>query len=98
VFYDYKKFGDRTLAIWVLRNIFVFTTYDYEQREKNLDRNIIKITRDIEGRWLFVQFSYSMKKKLAVAFVSQGDEESTSSLRIPCTHVPSYYLRLIIGG
>jgi hypothetical protein len=54
VFYDYKKFGDRTLAVWVLRNIFVFTTYDYEAKDKNLDKNIIKINRDIEGKWFFL--------------------------------------------
>ena len=63
-----------------------------------MDKNIVKLNREIEGRWLFLQYSYSLKKKLAVAFISQGDEETTSTLRIPCTHVPTSYLKLIIGG
>lgn len=77
VFYDFRKFGDRTLGIWLIRNIFVFATYDYESDNKNLDSNIIKVNTDLEGKWLFVQFSYSDTKKMAQAFVSMGTAEST---------------------
>ena len=53
-YYDFRRFGDRTLAIWLLRNIFVFTTYDAESREKNLDKNIVKVTAELETKWYFV--------------------------------------------
>lgn len=98
VYSDYRKFGDRTLAVWLLRNVFVFTTYDYESNEKNLDKNIIKINADIEGKWYFLQYAYSNNKKAAQAYVSQGTEATTTGLKIQCSHVPVFFLKLIVGG
>lgn len=74
VFYDYRKYGDRTLGVWLLRNIFVFTTYDLVSRNKNMDKNIIKLNSELEGRWYYLQYSYSGVKKLAVGIVSEGSE------------------------
>jgi hypothetical protein len=54
VYYDFRKFGDRTLGIWLLRNVFIFATYDYESDNKNMDKNVIKLNSEIEGKWLFV--------------------------------------------
>ena len=65
---DFARYGDRTLAIFLVDNIFVFATYDFKEKKKNLANNLIILNEDIESMWYFISFSYKHGK--AVGFLA----------------------------
>lgn len=56
-----KNIGDRTLAVFVGKGFYHFTTYNLNNNAVN---NIQNIEYDyyLEGQWNFVYFSYSSSK------------------------------------
>ena len=96
---DFVKYGDRTLAIFLLDNIFVFATYDFSKKEKNLANNLVILNEDIESMWYFISYSYSSHERKVVGFLaSYGEGNKVFRVEVPATHVPPFYFKLIIGG
>jgi hypothetical protein len=58
---DMSKVGDRTLAIWIGRGYYHFTTYNLNN---NVVNNVQNVNYDysLEGVWNFVYYSYSLSK------------------------------------
>jgi hypothetical protein len=48
-FQDFQRYGDRTLAVFVVRNVFVFATYDFAKKQKNLFENKVEVDSNIDG-------------------------------------------------
>lgn len=80
--YDNVKYGDRTLAIWLGKEGYYFTTTDKKTSNPNVSANI-KYT-DIEGVWTYIHYSYSPKEKKAVGFLYAN--KKTETITIPAEH------------
>lgn len=65
---DLTYYGDRTLAVFIIENSFVFSTYDHYEKKKVKDQ-IVALNEDLDSMWYFISFSYSSAKKAAVGFV-----------------------------
>ena len=74
--------GDRTLAIWLGKGFYHFTTYSHKYANivKNIDH-----PADIEGLWTFVYFSHNLYKKESVAIIKFGNDKMQSQT-IPAIH------------
>jgi len=55
---DFSFYGDRTLAIFLFDNSFVFSTYDTSEKLKTKDSPAV-LNENMDGMWYFVTFSYS---------------------------------------
>jgi len=53
-----KKLGDRTLAIFIGRGFYHFTTYNVANNAVNVVQNV-NYDNSLEGVWNFVYYSYS---------------------------------------
>lgn len=65
--------GDRTLAIWVGRGYYHFTTYNLKNNVVNNIQNI-DYELSLEGVWNFIYYSYSASREQATGFVKFGDD------------------------
>lgn len=59
---DMSAVGDRTLAIWVGRGYYHFTTYNLKNNVVNNIQNI-DYELSLEGVWNFIYYSYSASRE-----------------------------------
>lgn len=62
-----KQLGDRTLAVFLNINQYIFATYDFVTNRPNLMQAVRH--QDIEGVWTYIYFSYSESHRKAVGFI-----------------------------
>lgn len=55
---DFSFYGDRALAVFLIDNSFVFSTYDTSEKLKTKDAPAV-LNENMDGMWYFVAFSYS---------------------------------------
>lgn len=86
--------GDRTLALWLGRGYYTFTTYSGGNANiwKNINHPV-----DIEGVWTFVYHSHSLTQKQSTAFLKFGDSK-IEKLVVAATHTVPTYLRFYLSG
>lgn len=65
---DFSFYGDRTLAVFLYDNSFVFSTYDTSDKLKTKDKAVV-LNESMDGMWYFVMFSYSSSERKAVGYV-----------------------------
>jgi hypothetical protein len=54
---------------------------------------------DIEGVWTFIHFSYSEKKRKAIAFIRYGHKGLLKKIEFEVAHLPmDTYAKFILGG
>ena len=69
---DMKDLGDRTLAIFIGKGFYHFTTYNMNNNAVNNIQNI-DYGSALEGVWNFIYFSYSGSRLQATGFVKFAD-------------------------
>ncbi|CAD8058815.1 unnamed protein product [Paramecium sonneborni] len=88
------NYGDRTLAIWLGKGFYHFTTYSHKYA--NIVHNIDH-PGDIEGLWTFIYFSHNLYKKESIAMIKFGEGKVIKGV-IPAIHQSPIFLQLYIGG
>jgi len=86
--------GDRTLALWLGKGYYHFTTYN--GGNPNLIHNVGHPV-DIEGLWTFIYHSHSIADKQSIVFVKFGDEKLIKAV-IGAEHTTPAYLKFYLGG
>ena len=76
------NYGDRTLAIWLGKGFYHFTTYSHKYANivHNIDHPV-----DIEGLWTFIYYSHNLYKKESVAMIKFGEGKVIKGV-IPAIH------------
>lgn len=90
---DHSQPGDRVLAAFVERGVYVFSTYD---ARNPLDRQSIPYEDDLEGNWNFVYFSYD--NQVAMGYVYFSELDQSKSVYFKVQHYPVLdYVRVLAG-
>ncbi|CAK81196.1 unnamed protein product (macronuclear) [Paramecium tetraurelia] len=95
---DFTFYGDRTLAVFLYDNSFVFSTYDITTQSKTKDTNVV-LNENMDSVWYFVAYTYSSQQRKAVGYiVKYGQGAPKYRIEIEAQHVPPTYVKFIFGG
>ncbi|CAD8183743.1 unnamed protein product [Paramecium pentaurelia] len=92
---DLTYYGDRTLSVFLYKNVFVFATYDLDENLKSKERPV-KLQENINGNWYFV--CYSKQKSEIVGFLVKFGGNYILRFEQYGRHKPSRYYKVIFGG
>jgi hypothetical protein len=65
---DAQKVGDRTLAIFLGKGFYHFTTYNMVGRKPSVFENI-PYENHLEGQWSYIYYSYDLDAQTATGWV-----------------------------
>ncbi|CAD8190751.1 unnamed protein product [Paramecium octaurelia] len=95
---DFSFYGDRTLALFLYDNSFVFSTYDITTQSKTKDTNVV-LNENMDSIWYFVVYTYSSQQRKVVGYVVKyGEGAPKYRIEIEAQHVPPTYVKFIFGG
>lgn len=95
---DVKTVGDRTLANFLGRGFYHFSTYNLNNNAVNVIQNI-NYENSLEGVWNFIYFSYSAAFQTATGMVKFGDDGRYARVQMSgVRHAPlGKYAKLVVG-
>lgn len=94
---DKKNLGDRNLAIFLGRDHWLFSTYDVETKNPDVNTKV-PISHNFQSRWHYIYYSFNQKVGKAVAFVKHFDDDKVPRVEFKVTHLEVDFLWFRFGG